>query len=88
MRVPALPEAECSVLELSAGGVTMAAALHLLPVFLLCGYFALVPARSDGDVSAARGALSTTGGSPAGTEAPTSSQPGKSNTIPRHLSGK
>lgn len=66
------------------GGITMAAALHLLPVFLLCGYFALVPARSDGDVPAARGALSTTG-SPS---APTSSQPGNSNTIPRHLSGK
>lgn len=87
MTVPALSGAECSVLELSAGGITMAGALHLLPVFLLCGCFTLVPTRSDGDVP---GSLSS-----AGTEAPTSadydrtsSRPGKSNTVPRHPSGK
>lgn len=74
----------------------MAGALHLLPVFLLCGYFTLVSTRSDGDVPAARAAFSTTGSlSSAGTEAPTSAdhdrtarKPGKSPTIPRHLSGK
>ncbi|TWW54255.1 Inactive carboxypeptidase-like protein X2 [Takifugu flavidus] len=72
----------------------MAGALHLLPVFLLCGYFTLVSTRSDGDVPAARAAFSTTGSlSSAGTEAPTSAdhdrtagKPGKSPTIPRHLS--
>lgn len=94
MTVPVLLEAECSVLELSAGGITMAGALHLLPVFLLCGYLTLVSTRSDGDVPAARVAFSTNGSLSSGTEAPTSadydrtsSKPGKS-TIPRHLSGK
>lgn len=66
----------------------MAGALHLLPLFLLSGYFTLVSTRSDGDVPAARAAFSTTGSLSAGTEAPTSSKPGKSNPVPRHLSGK
>lgn len=72
----------------------MAGALHLLPVFLLCGYFTLI---SAGDVPAADVASTTTRSlsSSAPTEAPTSadntrtsSKPGKSNTIAEHLGGK
>lgn len=75
----------------------MAGALHLLPVFLLCGYFPLISARSVGDVPAADAALTATRSlsSSSETEAPTaadynrtSSKPGKSNTIAEHLSGK
>lgn len=74
----------------------MAGALHLLPVFLLFGHFALISTGSDGDVPAAPVALSTAGSlSSAGNEAPTSadddrtsSKPGEGNTIPQHLSGK
>lgn len=77
--------------ELSAGGITMAGALHLLPVFLLSGYFTPVSSGSDGDVPAARVAFSPTGSLSAPTSADcgrTSSTPGNSLTIPRHLSGK
>lgn len=75
----------------------MAGALHLLSVFLLCGYFHLILATSVGDVPATDVAFTTTRSlySSSETEAPssadynhTSRKPGKSNTITEHLSGK
>lgn len=75
----------------------MAGALSLLPVFLLCGFFALISARSVRDVPAADVAFTTTRSlsSSSETEAPTSadynrssSKPGISSTMTEHLSGK
>lgn len=77
------------------GGITMAGALSLLPVFLLCGLFSLISARSVGDVPAADVAFTTTRSLSSETEAPTSvdynrssSKPGISSTMTEHLSGK
>lgn len=87
----------CSVLELSMGGITMAGALSLLPVFLLCGFFTLISTRSVGDVPAADLAFTATRSlsSFSETEAPTSadynrssSKPGISSTMTEHVSGK
>lgn len=70
----------------------MAGALHLLPVFLLCGYSTLTSAGSEGDLPAARRAFAAPGGlSSAGTRAPasadhTSSKPVRSSTAPHPLS--
>lgn len=76
----------------------MAGALSLLPVFLLCGFFTLISARSVGDVPAADEAFTATrslSSSSSETEAPTSagynrssSKPGISSTMTEHLSGK
>lgn len=83
------------MLELSSGGIAMAGALHLLPVFLLCGCFTPLSARSVGDVPAADVTFTTTRSLSSSSETPpsadynrTSSKPEKSNTITEHLSGK